>query len=128
MKLENLFEASKVEYVINTFGEKLKKAAQSQERDKNISVEDIVKGLETADPTNNKLYLVWLALQYSGLKFRLEDASRLKGDLSNFEKIKNKLPNKDIMKYSLEQLYDVLEQYEDVDVRSEKQKATEIKN
>jgi hypothetical protein len=127
MKLENLFEASKSEYVVNTFGQKLEKAAETLER-KRMSAEEIVKKLEEADPTPNKMYLVWIALQYASMKFRLEDTSRLNGDLKKFDNLKAKLPNKDIMKYSLEDLYDVIEQNEEVDIRSARQVSKEIKN
>jgi len=115
MKLELLFEASKVEYVIKTFGEKLVAAARKVEsgNPEELTPEAITAKLETADPTGNKEYLVWLALQYVRGSFRLEDTSRLRNDLEKFHKIKKTLENKDIMKYDMDALYNAIESGEE---------------
>jgi hypothetical protein len=130
MKLNDLIllEATKVDYVKTAFGDKLLDAAKSLERNKELSLDQIVSGLEQADPTKNKQYLVWIAKQYVEKKFRLEDASRLKNDLAKFDKVKNTLENKDIMKYSLDDLYDTIESVDDSAPVSKGEEERQIKS
>ena len=52
-----------------------------------------------ADPTKNKAHTQWIVGQYKKGNIRQEDAGRIHGALSNFEKYKGKLANKDINSY-----------------------------
>mgnify|MGYP006273092015 CR=1 FL=1 len=52
-----------------------------------------------ADPTRNKSHTQWIVNRYRQKQFRQEDHPRIKEALSNFDKYKSKLPEKDINKY-----------------------------
>lgn len=54
---------------------------------------------EKADPTKNKAHTQWIVGQYKKGHVRQEDAGRLHSSLSNFEKYKPKLANKDLNSY-----------------------------
>lgn len=60
---------------------------------------------EHGDPTKKKLYTGWIVGQYNKGNTRQEDVDRVHSTLSNFDKYKSKLPEKDINKY--ESLKDV---------------------
>ncbi len=61
---------------------------------------DIVDHFAThADPSANKQYTQWIVGQYAKQGIRQEDAPRIHGALSDFNKYKGKLPEKDINKY-----------------------------
>jgi hypothetical protein len=61
---------------------------------------DIIDHFAThADPTKNKAHTQWIVGQYKKGQVRQEDAGRIHGALSNFEKYKGKLANKDINSY-----------------------------
>ena len=62
--------------------------------------ENIVDHFATnADPTKNKAHTQWILRQYQRGKIRQEDHPRIKETLSNFEKYKGKLENKDLNSY-----------------------------
>ncbi|HET8685476.1 MAG TPA: hypothetical protein VFM18_02285, partial [Methanosarcina sp.] len=54
---------------------------------------------EHGDPTKKKIYTDWIVNQYHKGAFRQEDTPRIHEYLSDFEKYKSKLPEKDINKY-----------------------------
>jgi hypothetical protein len=54
---------------------------------------------EHGDPTKKKLYTGWIADKYHAGDFRQEDHARIHDALSNFDKYKAKLHEKDIGKY-----------------------------
>ena len=51
------------------------------------------------DPTSNKIYTPWILNQYKKKNIRQEDMYRVRDALSDFDKYKNKLGNKDINQY-----------------------------
>lgn len=61
---------------------------------------DIIDHLAThADPTKKKTYTQWILGQYKAKNIRQEDAGRVHSVLTNFEKYKSRLANKDINQY-----------------------------
>lgn len=60
---------------------------------------DIINHFASADPSKNKAYTQWMLNQYKKKTVRQEDAPRLQTVLTNFDKYKNKLANKDINQY-----------------------------
>jgi hypothetical protein len=57
-------------------------------------------------------YLVWIARMYVGGQFKLEDVSRIRGEIVTFEKVKDQLENKDLNSYkTLNALYDAVEPF-----------------
>ena len=60
-----------------------------------------------ADPTNNKAHTQWIVNRYRQGQFRQEDHPRIREALSNFEKYKAKLPEKDINHKKYKSLSDV---------------------
>ena len=99
---------------------------------------DPVQALEmisAADPTPNNNLTRWLSMIYLSPNSNFiipEDVNQIKEDLTKFMKLakQKKLPpeQRDINKYkTLGQLYDVLEQYEEEDVQSNKEKKQQIK-
>jgi hypothetical protein len=70
-------------------------------------ISELLKRLESADPTPNKKYMVWLAKMYTvgGYQSNIEDmVSTVKGSLAKFDKLNAKRmlpsPRNDIMKYA----------------------------
>ncbi len=61
---------------------------------------DIIDHFATnADPTPNKSHTQWILGQYKKKNIRQEDAGKINGVLSHFEKYKSKLDKKDINQY-----------------------------
>jgi len=61
---------------------------------------DIIDHLAThADPTKKKTYTQWILGQYKAKNIRQEDVGRVHSVLTNFEKYKSRLTNKDINQY-----------------------------
>ena len=82
------------------FGSKIQPFA---DRD-HTTVKHVLDTFEDCDPTKNKEYVQWLVQKYLKNEFRIEDAPRIKEVLDRFVKIKNKLQQKDINRYSFHSL------------------------
>lgn len=101
---------------------------QAYERDtgrkpENLSAREVIDLLNQIHPK----YIVWITNQYIRGQFKLEDADRLRGDIQTFDKIKQKLPNKDLNSYkSLTELYDAIESV--TDIRSKREQKAAIKH
>jgi hypothetical protein len=91
---------------ITKLGDKLVNAAT---RDRNQDIDTIISALEQMDPTTNNQYVEWLARQYIRGHFRLEDYPRINDVLFKFEKIKNKLEQRDINQYTFRSLEEVID-------------------
>lgn len=84
--------------------------------------EDIIKFWINVDPTPNKKYLDWLLRQYSRQDYRQEDVQRVYDALNGFEKYKQRIPQKDILRYEhLSDLEDAIDKVKGL-------KREEIKN
>ena len=74
-----------------------------------VSIDEIALAI-AADPTRGK-YSEWIIRELQAGNIRLpEDADKLLGNLTNFDKYKSKLPERDIFKYSPGSLAKVLDQ------------------
>lgn len=81
-----------------------------------------------ADPTGNKIHTQWILNRYREGSIRQEDHPRIREALSNFEKYKAKLPNKDIGQYkTLSDVEDAVEPHLDTAV-SKRQETKAIKS
>ena len=82
-------------------GSKLEQAAMY---DRKQSIDEVLAGLESMDPTKNKKYTEWLARQYIARQFKLEDSAWVNDILTKFDHVKNKLPTADINRYTFHSL------------------------
>lgn len=81
----------------------------------------------TADPTSNKKHTQWILNQYKKKNIRQEDSPRIKETLSNFEKHKNKLQNKDLNSYKhLNDVEDAVEPH--IDSKSKREEVKDVKH
>lgn len=98
MMSEEFLVESRVDYVKNNFAHKIttKHDTTGDLKDPEEIIDHFAKH---ADPSKNKQYTGWITNQYIGQKIRQEDHPRIHSVLSNFEKYKGKLPEKDINKY-----------------------------
>lgn len=122
-----LFE-NKEEYVVKNFGEKLVAASRKEmaKKDKLDKPEDVVERLKAADPKSKNL--VWIARMYAAGEFKFEDLARMKDELEKFEKVKSKLPNKDLNSYkNLGDLYAAIDTVKPEEAKSEREKEKELK-
>lgn len=91
---------ARVAYVADTLGPKLVNAYQKDRlAPKGLSTQDLTRQLSDIDPTNGK-NLVWLANRYAHENFRMEDRTRVRKALEDFQRLKPKLPIRDINRYS----------------------------
>ena len=118
----------KLAYILNNHQTKLEQALH---RDTGkmpkpvMTVNDVAAILESI----SKKHLVWITRQYIDGGFKLEDAERLKADITQFNRIRAKLENKDLNSYeSLRDLYSAIESQENEDVRSKREKASQVKH
>lgn len=72
---------------------------------------NILNQIGQADPTPKGASMQWLANQYVNGQFRLEDVGRLREELEIFYKIRPKLDKKDLLQYTISELYDVVDEY-----------------
>lgn len=133
----NLFEkldpTKKQEYLVKSMGEKIVDAAKKDQsfkhQGKDPDAMEAVKQLTNADPSAGLDNLNFIVRMYVKNQFKMEDISKLKKELETFMKAKSKIQNKDINSYkSLDELYDVTEQFEDVDLKSKGQAEKEVKD
>lgn len=100
MRLYEIFSSVLFEYkreiTQQKLGDRLVRAAL---RDRSQNIDTILSTLEEIDPTKNKQYVIWLANQYIKNQFRLEDAARVRKVLLDFEKLKPRLPQRDINRF-----------------------------
>ena len=82
-------------------------AAQPGESDE----EKVIAYLMSMDPNNRQSYTVWLVTRYLQGDYLLEDAARLKEHLTVFDQVKQRLPNKDILKYRVADLHDAIQPF-----------------
>lgn len=95
---EQFLLESRIDFIKNKFKDKLNTEHDTFATHKDPS--SIVDHFaENGDPTKKKIYTDWIVGQYHKGNIRQEDAPRVHDYLSNFEKYKSKLPEKDINKY-----------------------------
>jgi hypothetical protein len=82
-----------------------------------LTGEEILQGLESGDPTKNKMYVLWLIRQYLNRQFRLEDMTRIRGVLRAYHEVKNRLPleQRDVGRMTYYALEDLVDSFTDAD-------------
>ncbi len=121
--IQFLLLEAREDYVAQQMGDKLS-TRYTQDTGNKLSPLEIAKKLSGAGPK----YIQWIAKQYVNGQFKIEDLERLKQDLSEFERVKNKLEVKDINKYKdLRQLYTALKPFENVEIVSNTKASQNIK-
>jgi hypothetical protein len=87
---------------------------------------DVLNVLQKADPTANNKFIRWLIKIYLSGTMLLEDAYKAKGYLELFIKFNSRIPGvgRDIQRYkSLNELYDVVKQFEEVQTQGDVDRA-----
>lgn len=84
--------------------------------------------IETADPTKNKKYVVWIIKQLKNRLIRMEDLSRVTNLLTSFEQLKPRMPQeqRDIGKFTIHQLHDIIQGILNPDFDKEQHKKLDI--
>jgi len=107
MRYYELLEA-RADFIVNKQGQKLELRAIEDTGSK-LPASEVISQLLKADPTKNRQSIQWIANQYLNKKFKLEDVSRIRDDLEKFYQIQNKLPEKDLNKYSYVDLMNLVD-------------------
>ena len=109
MRAREFITEYKRQQTITTYGDRLLQHAAKNKETNNI--DDIMAALEAMDPTRNKQYVVWLARQYLSGRFRLEDQSRIRDDLTAYDSLKPRLPQnqRDINQLTYPALIDIVD-------------------
>ena len=83
---------------------------------RNKDARKILTTIETADPTVNKQYTLWLVNRYLKKEFRLEDVNRIHEYLKDYHNYKRTFPvqQRDINQLNLGALYDVIDKMKNV--------------
>jgi len=113
MQLKSFLGENRAEYIASKQGTALMKAYDEDTgpgKPKNLKKpESILKVLVTADPTPNQRHIQWITTRYVHKDFSLEDVQRVKQDLSDFVRVRNRLKVKDLNAYSVDELYKAME-------------------
>lgn len=122
MNIFQLLLESKIAYIAKSQGPKLEARALADTKQQ-MTASDILGKLALADPTGQQnKYLQWIVNQYLKGQFKLEDISRIKVDLAEFQRVRAHVEKKDINQYaSLPDLYAVLDPFEGEEVQSNRQ-------
>jgi hypothetical protein len=114
MRYYELLE-SRADFIASKQGQKLE-ARASEDTGSKLPASKVITQLLRADPTKNQQPIQWIANQYISGKFKLEDVSRIKDDLSKFYQIQNKLPEKDLNRYSYVDLMNLVDQHFNIEL------------
>ena len=127
MKLYEYIVEDKAEHLLGQFGTKIGQAAKKDRFASNYI--DEVTPISIINYFKQQLgnkYLQWVVRQYASGDFKLEDVSRVKQALKQFQQKQRVLPIKDINQYrSVADLEDAVEDTEEV--KSKRQQKQEIK-
>lgn len=118
---EELLE-NRLEFLQQKFAEPLQLAAQNDPTAQRIARGDVFTFLANADPSPNKKFLQWLIGLYLKGNLKLEDVYKASEYLELFLKHGKKIPGemRDINRYkNINDLYDVVQQYEEVQTKRE---------
>lgn len=118
---EELLE-NRLEFLQQKFTEPLQVAAQNDPTAQRIARGDVFTFLANADPSPNKKFLQWLIGLYLKGNLKLEDVYKASEYLELFLKHGKKIPGelRDINRYkNINDLYDVVQQYEEVQTKRE---------
>jgi hypothetical protein len=119
--------ASKITELEKTRATKVLDAFKKDKNDilkKDATALDVIKELGKADPTRGGNAIMWLVKSYINGEFKLEDISRIRGDIEKFFKFKSKIENKDLNNYkSIDDLYKAIEPFGDEEELEKSKKA-----
>ena len=115
MKITDIITESRADFIANKQGQKLE-ARATEDTGSKMSATEIISQLLKADPTKNQQSIQWIANQYLAGKFKLEDVSRIRDDLSKFYQIQNKLEQRDLNKYSYVDLMNLVDNHFNVEL------------
>lgn len=129
-----IFESeNKIQYFAQSYKKKILDGGKDNDhvkvdsRDENELVKAIVTELNKADPDDGK-NLGFIVKMYADGQFRFEDLKKIKDTIESFKRVRTKLEKRDLMAYkNLGELYDAIEPFENVDVKSNKAIKQEIK-
>ena len=123
----NLFmldEAIGLKNLVKTFGEKVaaRYATQSDHTPAEVQAaiaaqpgasdgEKVIAYLMSMDPNPRQAYTVWLVTRYLNGDYFIEDAPQIREHLTVFDRVKQRLANKDILRYSTGDLFDAIRPY-----------------
>lgn len=113
----------RITYLINQLKPKWDNGIESEP-----DLDKFVKNVAKTDPSLKGVYMQWIVrlIMKNPDQNRLEDLSRLRVDLENFEKFKSKLEIKDINQYkTFSDLYDAIEPFVRKRPKTSEEKANE---
>lgn len=121
--LKELLTENKQEYVLQKYGSELNAVynydmGRTNDREDGVGEVELSRLIIAALAQISEKYLVWLARQYIGLAFKMEDRFQVQEDLELFERVKSRLEIKDIGQYTLPGLRAALRPYREVEVLS----------
>ena len=116
-------QSSKYQYLITHFGDKLSVALKNDNfvgdsfkqclNEKNSYLKSGIDELLKADPKKGK-FIQAIIRWYVSNEFKLEDVHRLNEDLTFFNRVKNKIENKDLLTYdTLKSVYDAIRPFQE---------------
>jgi hypothetical protein len=116
-------QSSKYQYLITHFGDKLKDALIKDHHKIKLDTNDIsnqneylksgIDELLKVDPKKGK-FIQAIIRWYVNHEFKLEDVQRLNEDLTFFNRVKNKIENKDLLTYdTLKSVYDAIRPFQE---------------
>ena len=141
-EITQLLTESRLDYLINTYSEKVgllfnkdrtyrKISGSYQNNSQKYDQSAIywITDLMNKDPSHNGMYTQWMLIQYTKGNFQYEDSGNLLDDLEYFHVNKRAFEQKDINKYTVDQLYDAKKQIEDQadPVQSKRQEKAQLK-
>ncbi len=98
---------SRDQKILEQMGDELVDIAQREK----VTIQEVLDTLKRIDPTPQKKYMLWLCHELSRERFRLEDEPRIRTLITNYDKIKRRLPEmqrnvRDFNLHQLDQLVD----------------------
>lgn len=127
MNFTQFLQESREDYIAQQQGPKIMKRYHEDNGNK-PEFEDalqIVKYLTKVHPK----YIQWIVKQYIEGRFKLEDRTRIKDELEEFDRVRSQLEQKDINQYkTLKDLYNVLDVFSGKEVMSANQIKKEMKS
>lgn len=127
MRYRELLEAKSPkarEIIKSRLGEKLLARIAEDNREKELSVGDLLDRMEAVDPTPNSIFVDWIIREYLSGRFRfIEDLPKATSPLERFNELKPKLSTeqRDIQKYKFLDLVELIKSNSETDATSNRQ-------
>jgi len=125
--LQELLFESREDYIAQQMGPKIM-AAYKRDNGLKPDFEEPLQIVKYLTKVHSK-YIQWIVNQYVTGHFKLEDRTRIKDELKEFDRIKSHLDKKDITQYkTLKDLYNIVDTFKGKEVISARQLDKEIKD